>query len=201
VGIVVKCLECGNEVPKQNKKFCSLSCSVSFTNRTNKKRTPEQLWDSLVKRFWEYIKKGEVDECWEWQGAKDTSTGYGVIGSGRQGIKGRTQRIHRVSWKIHFGDPGDQYVLHKCDNRPCGNPHHLFLGTHQDNMKDRDQKGRGLMGEQANQAKLTEREVKEIKIRLANRESHRNIAKLYKVSPSIICRINTGKAWKHVKED
>lgn len=84
--------------------------------------------------------------CVEWQGGRDKD-GYGqtVVG-------GRKQRAHRVAWeRIHGPIPAGMKVLHKCDNPPCVNPGHLFLGTQADNVRDCWDKGRqGNFGRPSN---------------------------------------------------
>jgi hypothetical protein len=97
----------------------------------------------IVDRFWARVQKS--DGCWEWTGAVNSRNGgYGVIGiSGSR----KLTVTHRLSWEIHHGPiPDGLWVLHRCDNRKCCNPEHLFLGTHADNMRDMTAKGR-----QANQ--------------------------------------------------
>lgn len=75
--------------------------------------------------------------CWEWTGA--TTWGYGEVN--RQGISGR--RVHRLAWEFAYGPiPDGLMVLHRCDNRSCVRPDHLFLGTAADNMHDMIAKGR-----------------------------------------------------------
>lgn len=86
-------------------------------------------------RFWSRVEKGP--DCWVWTGPRG-QRGYGQINVG-----GRTLRVHRVSWAMHHGDPGELFVCHKCDNPPCVRPDHLFIGTHTDNMRDKISKGRG----------------------------------------------------------
>jgi HNH endonuclease len=91
---------------------------------------------SLLERLERFIDKS--DNCWEWT-ASTTKQGYGHLT-----FRYRTLYAHRAMWECINGEiPDGLDVLHKCDNPPCVNPDHLFLGTHQDNMKDRDLKGRG----------------------------------------------------------
>lgn len=91
----------------------------------------------VADRFWPKVQRGEG--CWLWTGACDTY-GYGLI---RWRQRDRWDKAHRVSWIIASGPiPNGLCVLHKCDNPPCVNPAHLFLGTQADNMHDMKIKGR-----------------------------------------------------------
>lgn len=77
-----------------------------------------------------------LDQCWEWTGCK--REGYG-----RFNIRRLNQSSHRISWEIHNAKiSGNLFVLHKCDNRACVNPSHLFIGDNQLNMSDKSSKGR-----------------------------------------------------------
>ena len=134
----------------------------------------------------------QTDGCWLWTGAT-TYYGYGSID-----IDGRPYRAHRLSWELHNGSiPEGLNVLHTCDNPPCVRPDHLWLGTHAENMRDRDFKGRLVpppirRGEDANAAKLTAEQV------LAIREDTRSlrlIAADYDVSRSAISLIRRRKNW------
>jgi len=83
------------------------------------------------------------EQCWPWQGAK-LKTGYGVVKH-----RCKQYKAHRASFAIHRGQiPGGMFVCHHCDNPSCVNPSHLFLGTPQDNMTDKVQKGRQSRGEE-----------------------------------------------------
>lgn len=85
---------------------------------------------NLVSRFWAKVVK--TNECWEWCAAFHGS-GYGIFGIGGTKI----QRAHRFSWELSYGKiPEGLFVLHKCDNRKCVRPEHLFLGTNLDNVRD-----------------------------------------------------------------
>ena len=92
----------------------------------------------LVDRFWARVEKTAT--CWNWTGAR-LPKGYGMIGA--RSWRDGWQCAHRVSWELHFGAiPDGLHCLHRCDNPPCVNPAHLWLGTNADNAADRDSKGR-----------------------------------------------------------
>lgn len=112
----------------------------------------------LPKRFTENIDSS--GECWLWNGYTSV-TGYGEIS--RNGKKVRT---HRYAWEcVHGKIQGGLHVLHKCDVRNCVNPDHLYLGTHQQNMLDRMERGRdfGYSGESNGRSKLTQQDADEIR--------------------------------------
>lgn len=94
-------------------------------------------FETLADAFWAHCQKRSDSDCWEWNGARSKG-GYGNLG-----FRGATYAAHRVAYEIHFGSiPDGLCVLHRCDNRCCANPYHLFLGTQQDNVDDMMAKGR-----------------------------------------------------------
>lgn len=109
---------------KAKSHFCSSKCYGDH------KRIPAE------KRFWKHVNKLSKDECWEFIPHKPGKYGSFSINS-------KHISAHRFSYELHNGPiPDELWVLHKCDNPPCVNPNHLFLGTHQDNVDDMVKKGR-----------------------------------------------------------
>jgi hypothetical protein len=99
--------------------------------------TLPELSEQEIARFRQSIEQNDPDECWPWQKARDQD-GYGLFK-----IRGRMRRATRYAYLLHYGvQPGEMLVLHHCDNPPCCNPAHLFLGTVRDNALDCKAKGR-----------------------------------------------------------
>ena len=109
---------------------------------------------------------------------------------------------HRVSWELRHKKPipDDLCVLHKCDNRKCVNPKHLFLGTNADNSADMVRKGRSpvQIGERNSNCKLKEADVVLIRQLANGQKTQRAIAKQFSVSEMTISEIVTRKRWTHV---
>lgn len=143
----------------------------------------------------------EVDSgCIEYQGHRDRK-GYGRFGLATGGVV----LAHRLAYELAHGSiPAGLHVLHHCDNPPCCNPAHLFVGTLADNNRDMREKGRGCnpphrSGEAAHNAKLTEREVREIKRRYVPRVvTGRMLAAEYGVTVHTIRAIIAGRNWAQV---
>ena len=164
-----------------------------------------------IVRFWGKIDKQSSktfynnQRCWEWT-EKPNNTGYGTIR-----INGAGYLAHRVSWFLQYSELDDSAcVLHHCDNRLCVNPSHLFLGTRLDNVLDMVSKGRNnppigkrngrhthpettARGENSGMAKLSDKQVSEIRERYAYHgrggDDAKTLSKLFGVAISTICRI------------
>lgn len=149
---------------------------------------------SLEERFWEKVDRRDPAECWEWQAARDKD-GYGKFD-----VDGEQRFAHRVSHGLAKETAEGSLVLHHCDNPPCVNPSHLYLGDYADNARDMyDRGGRSQAGVENNQAKLTEDEVVSIKRRLREGEqSQQEIADAFGVARTTISDIKHGRNWAHV---
>lgn len=150
-------------------------------------------------RFWERVKKQDGDGCWEWTGKIDKASGYArvhVQGRGRIGV-------HRMSWELANGTkaPADREVCHKCDNRICIRPDHLFLGTTLENAQDKVQKGRQPRGTTNAAAKLTDAQVLAIRNTPRGRGVRARLAADYGVSISLIKQIWAGTVWTHLRSE
>jgi hypothetical protein len=107
---------------------------------------PESWKLRALARFMEKIDDSNGTGCWEWR-ASIYESGYGQFYYGEIDSKERQGKAHKAAWLLLRGPvPEGMHVLHRCNNRKCCNPGHLYLGTHEDNMKDRDESGRTSRG-------------------------------------------------------
>lgn len=156
-------------------------------------------------RFWKKVDKdGPIHpicgQCWRWKG-KPSRSGYGQFM-----VNHRSLRAHRYSYELCIGSiPGGLDVLHRCDNKWCVNPDHLFVGTKQDNQRDKVEKGRQAKGETIGGHKLTDEQIQEIRRRYKLKRGYHDpingqgaLARDFNTTQANISLIVRGKAWKHV---
>ncbi len=174
------CKECGQSFVGKGLKreFCCTRCRIL---------------GSIIKK----------NGCWEWQDSVHQN-GYAYATTYETNKK---EHVHRISYRIFVSEIAEGiYVCHKCDNRKCINPDHLFLGTAKENMQDAKSKGRmehvkllALKGEKNGNSKLNDEKVREIRKEIKLGIRCTVIARKYGVGSTVIYYIRDGKAWSHVK--
>ncbi len=178
-------------------RFCSTACR-------------ESALPTLNERFW--AKVDRAGDCWNWTASQDRD-GYGHVS-----VNGTLRSAHRVAWELTYGPiPDGMAVCHRCDCTSCVRPEHLFLGTHADNMRDMQRKGRhpnprGVdhwtrrdpervpRGEAHGMAKLTSDDVRQIRaLYAAGGISQDRLAEQFHVHRKGISQIIRRIIWKHVE--
>lgn len=145
--------------------------------------------EKIRKRFWEKVDKNLESGCWEWT-AQIAPNGYGRF------YTDKNTSAHRASWEIHYGKiPKRMLVCHRCDNKKCVNPKHLFVGTNKDNLEDMRIKGRSLRGEKNTGSKLNRSQVKQIRAMLNKGINQEQIAREFEVAKNTVSRISTRERW------
>ena len=200
--IKVNCSNCKKEyevtasylstIKKRNKNnYCSIECRCK----------------PIEERFWSKVNKtNNIEDCWEWNaGFRDKEYRYGAIK-----YKDKTIDAHRLSWMMannKFDLTSKDFICHKCDNPPCVNPNHLFLGDHSINMKDAYKKGRinpeknltdefrFKSGSIPFNSVLSNIQVLEIKQLILNSEKIGEIAKLFGISRYKVSDIKRGRSY------
>lgn len=194
--VIRSCETCGKAFPIAKRlarqprrgRFCGHKCRAknpSLARHLVTGSAPVELADY----FWQRVGFGMPDECWEWTSNR-TKLGYARIRDRRTG--------HRVAWTLTFGAiPRGMCVLHRCDNPPCCNPNHLFLGTVLDNNRDRHRKdrSRGPQGEQNAAAKLTPADVLAIR---ASTGTHQEVAIRFNLFRGTVAKIRRRELWAHL---
>jgi hypothetical protein len=129
----------GCDAPSKTRGLCGTHYQRWWRNGDPSVVLTNRRWEGLTveDRFWAKVNRRGPDDCWVWTGSTDPR-GYGHIWR-----QGRLVPTHRLSYELNRGPiPDGMCVLHRCDNPPCCNPSHLFLGTKADNAHDMHAKGR-----------------------------------------------------------
>lgn len=134
--------------------------------------------------FWSLGRTARINDCWEWQGPRNPK-GYGLFS-----YEGKNHTAHRFAWEMANQQviPTGMLVCHHCDNPPCINPEHLFLGTQSDNMADSRNKGRPTRV-------LSSKEIEDVQI-LLNREilTLEETVQLYRIPVGRLRKLVNGQA-------
>lgn len=137
------------------------------------------------------------DACWEWKGWITNPPGYArIVRDGRQ------VSAHRFAFEAFIGNiPRGAFVCHRCDNKICVNPFHLYAGTHKRNMADASTRGRMSRGEKHRASKLTTELVREARVMYQSGQSSTQVASqlAININPRTLRDALSGKTWRHVK--
>lgn len=193
---------------------CGQKTNIADRNRLNSKKGEPYRYiryhwhhseEEAIEHFWEKVDIRSKKECWLWKAATFTDkTGQN---RGHFRYHGKTVRAHRLAYILTFGPIEDSTleVCHNCptgDNPLCVNPYHMFLGTHTENMRDMVKKGRAnprdSSGENNNWAKITEKDVLDIRQMRRNGMTYELLAKMYNFHPTGISAICRYKTWKRL---
>lgn len=157
---------------------------------------PKNTKEQKIVAFWKRVDRRGNNDCWNWIGwiqklPKGQGGGYGKFSLSKY----KTCLPHRFSYELANGPiPKGMLVCHKCDNRACCNPEHLFLGSHKDNTQDAVKKGHMPSGEKAPMAKLTDVQFNEIERRYTPWHGVGSLAKEFGIDPKYVWAIGHGKA-------
>ncbi len=175
------------------KEYCRRRWRLAHPKNINGNRRRDYNIFPTVEELKSFCKISPDAGCWEWQRGK--VAGYGYLRS-----CGRNILAHRASAIAHYGKiPDGLWVLHRCDNRACINPDHLFFGTSLDNVRDAISKDRHARGERMGCAKLTDERVLQI-LRFDRSKGNvpRILAARFNVTACTIQNVIAGRTWKHI---
>ncbi len=194
------CIRCGAVIVRAHKrrlgraKYCTHACfHAGLIEAANA---------SYEQRFWSHVEKTE--SCWIWRGQIQPA-GYGLFFRARPDGPRRDVQVHRLSYELATGHlpTSKEFICHHCDNPPCVNPAHLFIGSVMDNMADMRRKHRSAWGEHSGHAKLSASDVRDIRQTAESSrtwDTYRELARRFSVSDTHIYGIVTGRFWTHPLE-
>ncbi|GEM_PF-5814650 len=187
------CGHCGAHFLKRrpSNRFCSKRCASLAQNAIRMASGEPSA------RYWSNVAKGGSSDCWNWLAG--TCEGYGRIR-----FFGEALGSHVVAYRLAYGNvPEGKMVLHRCGNRLCCNPDHLYAGSHSQNTSDAVGHGTHVCnfgkGEDHISAQLTAEQIFEVRSAIARGETQRSIAARLGVVQQTISAINLGKTWGHVR--
>jgi len=195
-GIEKTCLNCSKKILENKNYSISQWKKQKFCGRKCMGENQRYDYDGKRKKFHKSYVIDKETGCWEWSKAK-CEKGYGFFS-----VFGYSMRAHRASWFFKTGVrvAENLQVCHKCDNPPCVNPDHLFLGTAMDNNMDKISKGRqrNLRGSKMPNAILNEETALFI---LNSKDTAVKLAPILGVSETAVRNVRQGKTWKHVRRE
>ena len=145
------------------------------------------LIDDVEARFWSKVDMRGSDQCWLWKAAQD-NRGYGVFSLGDEMVK-----AHRVAFALFYRKRLEDCVLHKCENKLCVNPHHLYEGDHSDNARDLYRENKGP------KRKLSNNDVREIRdLYKTGYYSQVMLSEKFRCNQSSISRILDGQRYSYI---
>ena len=188
---------CGKHFARQtvrdDRRYCSAECARAAQAVTGRERDAIRFWSKVNRNGPVQQHVTHLGPCWEWMG-NPTGTGYGNFWR-----DGRNVGAHRYSIELATGvDPGEAFVCHRCDNRLCVRPDHLFLGTPTDNIADRDAKHRQARGEKVGTSRLNEQLVHRVFALRAEGMSQPQIAREVGIANQTVSYVLSGAYWSHV---
>lgn len=149
--------------------------------------------DTLAERFWSMVElTSDNNRCWNWKGFPTRRWHPSFT------YQGRKQVVSRWAWFLTYGNDATMNLLHSCDNPRCVNPKHLREGTHQENMRDKQERGRQPKGEAIHTAQIVEADVRDIRLRLQTGIGVSALARQMNISRDIVSDISLGRTWRHV---
>jgi len=209
-----RCPKCGKTKPATHEFFyprppwgqlCHSHCRdcITTTNIRHGRTVKERFWIHVNKDGPVLVHCPELGSCWTWTASLDRH-GYGQFFPSKRGEKKRAVRAHRFSWELRNGPipRGDGYhgncLCHRCDNRRCVNPGHMFVGTQTDNINDTVSKARTRHGEARPQAKLRAAQIPVIRRMHAAGAAQGDLARRYGVTQQTISNVVVYRTWRRV---
>lgn len=180
----------------------SCGCLRSSSPRMHWKRHRSSVYDRFKQKV---DRSGGPDACWPWTAARNPD-GYGMLRVPLESGGWRMAMAHKLA--LEFSGvkiPDGKFALHTCDNPPCCNPKHLYVGDHEQNMRDMVARGRashhgftGPLGEGRYNACLTNEIVRAARARARNGESPSAIARTVGVNVHTLWNAIRGRTWAHI---